>query len=145
MQKEQKAKTLREIFMENELLPTGKSELDLKYEEAIEIILKADAIEETAFDIDDEKERERVFDKIKKDWAEAYSIFEELGKADHAESLFKIGLCCCYGTVQVDSKNKYQKAAEYFRKAAALGHKGANEMLEELEEEQKKPKYNWDA
>jgi len=137
MQKEKKVKTLREIFMDNELPLAGKSELDLKYEEAIEIILKADAIEETAFDIDDKKERHRVFDKIKKDWAEAYSIFEELGKAGHAESLFKMGLCCCYGTVQVDSKIRYQKAAEYFRKAAALGHKGANEMLKEIEEQNK--------
>ena len=135
MQKEQKVKTLREIFSENELPLSGKSELDLKYEEAIEIILKADAVEETAFDIDDEEERHRVFDKINSDWAAAYSIFEELGKAGHAESLFKIGLCCCYGTVRVDSKTRYKKAAEYFRKAAAQGHKGANEMLKELEEQ----------
>jgi len=142
MQKKQKAKTLREIFMENELPLAGKSEFDLKYEKAIEIILNADTIEETAFDIDDEKERKRVFDKIDNDWAAAYSIFEELGKADHAESLFKIGLCCCYGIAQTDKKSNYPKAVEYFQRAAALGHNGANEMLEELEE-QSKAKYDW--
>jgi len=142
MQKEKKVKTLREIFMENELPLAGKSELDLKYEKAIEIILIADKIEETAFDIDDKKERDRVFDKINNDWATAYSIFEELGKADHAESLFKIGLCCCYGIAQTEKDSNYIRAAEYFRKAAALGHNGAKEMLEELEE-QSKTKYDW--
>ena len=142
MQKEKKVKTLREIFMENELPLAGKSELDLKYEKAIEIILIADKIEETAFDIDDKKERDRVFDKINNDWATAYSIFEELGKADHAESLFKIGLCCCYRIAQTETKSKYLKVGEYFKKAAALGHKGAKEMLEELEE-QSKTKYDW--
>jgi len=138
MQKEQKVKTLREIFLENELPLTGKSELDLKYEQATEIILNADAIEETAFDIDDKKERAQVFDKIKNDWAAAYSIFEELGQANHAESLFKTGLCCCYGIAQADNKNRYQKAAEYFRKASALGHKGAKEMLDEIEKQSEK-------
>ena len=137
MQKEQKPKTLREIFTQNELPLTGKSELDLKYEAAIVIALNADAIEETAFDIDDKKERDRVFDKIRNDWAAACSIFEELGKAGHAESLFKTGLCCCYGITQSDNKNRYQIAAEYFQKASALGHKGANEMLKEIEEQNK--------
>jgi len=137
MKKEQKPRTLREIFMENELPLSDKSEFDLKYEKAIEIILNADKIEETAFDIDDKKERDRVFDKINNDWAAAYSIFEELGKADHAESLYKIGLCCCYGIAQSDKDSKYIKAADYFRKAAALGHNGAKEMLEELEEQSK--------
>jgi tetratricopeptide (TPR) repeat protein len=140
MQKEQKRKTLREIFMENELPLSGKSELDLKYEKAIEIILNADAIEETAFDIDDKNERNRVFDKIKNDWAIAYSIFEELSKVDHAESLYKLGLCCCYGIAQKDGKSRYSKAAEYFRKAASLGHNGAKEMLEEIEENAKHDK-----
>lgn len=120
--------------MENELPVTGKSELDLKYEKAIEIILNADKIEETAYDIDDKKERKRVFNKIYNDWATAYSMFEELGKSDHAESLYKIGLCCCYGIAQTDKKSNYRKAAEYFRKAAALGHNEANEMLEEIKE-----------
>jgi len=137
MQKEQKRKTLREIFTENELPLTDKSEMDLKYEKAIEIILNADAIEETAYDIDDKKERHRVFDQINKDWAASYSVFEALGKANHAESLYKQGLCCCYGIAQADRKSNYLKASEYFQKAAELGHNGAKEMLEELKEQGK--------
>ena len=132
MKKEQKVKTLREIFTENELPLTGKPELDSKYEKAIEIILNADTVEETAFDIDDKKERKRVFEKIDNDWAAAYSIFDELGKAGHAESLFKQGLCCCYGIAQPDKNSNYTKAAGYFQKAAALGHNGAKKTLESL-------------
>jgi len=129
---ERKIRTLKEIFMENELPLSGKSELDKKYEKAIEMCLIALTIDENVADIDDKNERKREYDKIDKAWKKAYSIFTELGEAGHSESLFKQGLCCLYGIAQPENNSNNEKAAELFRKASALGHKEAQKTLEEI-------------
>jgi len=112
--------------------------LDLKYEKAVEMCLNAETILENV-----NKEKAKA-DKARE---KAYSIFEELGKANHAESLVKQGWCFIYGIAQIGkntnltgadlTKSNLAKAGECFKKAVELGHNKAKKNLEDIKETKK--------
>ena len=107
--------------------------LDTGFKEAEDIFANGWKIEENANLKNTDKEVQAEYAKADKEWEKAVLIYEELGKANHAEALFRLGQCYCYGT-GTGGKSNYKKAAEYWRKAAEQGHVLAKEALEEIKD-----------